>query len=112
MSENSDDRASTILLYLSAFFEARRAEYYDRLLGVTERGESEAWLRYFLIGVARQAEDAVSRAQRIDGLLVSWRAKVGRISSKAGVDIIDLLAENPFCTVTGARHRPAGVPGA
>ena len=93
------------LLYLSAFFEARRAEYYDRLLGVTERGEWEAWLRYFLTGVARQAEDAVSRAQRIDGLLASWRAKVGRISSKPGVDIIDLLAENPFCTVTGIAKR-------
>ncbi|MGD0950146.1 MAG: Fic family protein [Candidatus Binatia bacterium] len=93
------------LLYLSAFFEATRAEYYDRLLGVTERGEWEAWLRYFLTGVARQAEDAVSRAERIDALLVSWRAKVGRLSSKGGVDMIDLLAENPFCTVTGVAKR-------
>lgn len=93
------------LLYLSAFFEATRAEYYDRLLGVTERGEWEAWLRYFLTGVARQAEDAVSRAERIDALLVSWRAKVGRLSSKGGVDMIDLLAENPFRTVTGVAKR-------
>ncbi len=93
------------LLYLSAFFEATRAEYYDRLLGVTERGEWEAWLQYFLIGAARQAEDAVSRAQRINELLVDWRAKIGRISSKPGVDMIDLLAENPFCTATGAAQR-------
>jgi len=93
------------LLYLSAFFEATRAEYYDRLLGVTERGEWEAWLQYFLTGVARQAEDAVSRAQRIDALLTSWRVKVARIASKPVADLIDLLAENPFCTATGIAKR-------
>jgi Fic family protein len=89
------------LLYLSAFFEATRGEYYDRLLGVTERGEWEAWLQYFLTGVARQAEDAVSRAQRINELLVSWRLKVARLSSKPALDMIDLLAANPFCTAAG-----------
>ena len=36
------------LLYLSAYFEATRPEYYARLLGVTERGEWEEWLAYFL----------------------------------------------------------------
>ena len=35
------------LLYLSAYFEATRQEYYARLLGVTERGEWEEWLTYF-----------------------------------------------------------------
>ena len=39
---------STPLLYLSAFFEATRHEYYTRLLTVTERGEWEEWLAYFL----------------------------------------------------------------
>ena len=38
------------LLYLSAYFEATRPEYYARLLGVTERGEWEEWLVYFLRG--------------------------------------------------------------
>ncbi len=35
------------LLYLSAWFEATRSEYYARLSGVTERGEWEEWLDYF-----------------------------------------------------------------
>src|SRR6185369_1187578 len=50
------------LLYLSAFFEATRRDYYDGLRSVGERGEWEAWLEYFLNGVARQSEDALSRA--------------------------------------------------
>ncbi len=95
------------LLYLSAFFEASRDEYYDRLLGVTERGEWEEWLQYFLTGVARQAQDAVSRAQRINELLASWRQTVARLSTRLAIDMIDLLAENPFCTVTGTAKRLA-----
>ena len=44
------------LLYLSAFFEATRQDYYSRLLGVSRDGAWEPWLEYFLNGVARQAE--------------------------------------------------------
>ncbi len=59
----------TPLLYLSAFFEAARRDYYDRLLAVGQNSKWEDWLAYFLNGVARQAEDAVSRAERINQLL-------------------------------------------
>src|SRR6266705_149800 len=61
------------LLYLSAFFEATRADYYDGLRGISEKGDWPGWLQYFLNGVARQAEDAVSRAERINALLARWR---------------------------------------
>ena len=57
------------LLYLSAFFEATREEYYQRLLGVTESGEWEEWLIYFLRGVTLQSQDAVDRIRLIDNLL-------------------------------------------
>jgi len=92
------------LLYLSAFFEATRRTYYDRLLGVTERGEWEAWIEYFLNGVARQSEDALSRARRIGDLLAGWRDKVaGRPATP--LRLVDLLAENPFWTVKRAAER-------
>ena len=93
------------LLYVSAYFEASRDEYYDRLLGVTARGEWEAWLEYFLTGVARQADDAMSRAQRINELLAAWRQRVARLTARLALDVIDLLAENPFCTATRMAKR-------
>lgn len=95
----------TPLLYLSAFFEATRQEYYDRLRGVTERGEWEAWLRYFLIGVARQAEDALSRTQRINNLLSQWRQAVRGSGSKVPAEVIDLLSENPYWMVNRVAER-------
>ncbi|MHB8390963.1 MAG: Fic family protein [Acidobacteriaceae bacterium] len=90
----------TPLLYLSAFFEATRRDYYDHLLGVSRHGEWAAWLAYFLGGVARQAEDALSRAERINNLLVKWRAAVAGSASKTPLALIDLLAANPYLTIT------------
>jgi len=87
------------LLYLSAFFEATRQEYYAGLLGVTERGEWEEWLAYFLRGVAGQAEDALGRIQRIDALLAGWRNRLAAASSRLPERSLDLFVENPFWTV-------------
>lgn len=93
------------LLYLSAFFEATRQEYYARLLGVTERGEWEEWLIYFLRGVAHQSEDAVDRIQRIDGLFSQWKQGLARGQSRLPERALDLFAENPFWTVGGVAAR-------
>jgi len=95
----------TPLLYLSAFFEATRRDYYDRLLSVSIRGEWSAWVEYFLNGVARQAEDALSRAERINGLLVKWREAVSGATSKNPLTLVDMLAANPYLTIKRAAKR-------
>lgn len=91
----------TPLLYLSAYFEATRQDYYGSLRRVSERGEWSAWLRYFLIGVAKQCEDALSRAERINGLLAQWREAVAGASSRSPSQVVDLLAANPYLTIKG-----------
>lgn len=95
----------TPLLYLSAFFEATRREYYDGLSAVSGRGDWNTWLLYFLSGVARQSEDALSRAERINSLLVQWRSVSRATSSKIPSRIVDLLAANPFITPKKAVQR-------
>src|SRR5262249_10488995 len=49
------------LLYLSAFFERNRSDYYDHLLAISERGAWNDWLTFFLRGVAEQSRDAIHR---------------------------------------------------
>jgi len=44
-------RLSQPLLYLSAFFEAHRQEYYDRLQTVRAVVDWTSWIRFFLTGV-------------------------------------------------------------
>lgn len=92
----------TPLLYLSAFFEASRRDYYEGLRGVSEKGAWEEWLEYFLQGIARMSEDALNRATRINDLLAEWRRKLARHSADTRLRVLDLLAANPFLTITGA----------
>jgi len=93
------------LLYLSAYFEATRQEYYARLSAVTERGEWEEWLVYFLMGVSGQAEDALGRIERIDALLVGWRDRLAAAASRLAERSLDLFVENPFWTVSRLAER-------
>src|SRR5580658_5905542 len=95
----------TPLLYLSAFFEASRRDYYDGLRGVSERGAWTDWIEYFLLGVARMSEDALSRATRINELLEKWRDSVAGKSTDTPLRVVELLAANPFLTITGAARQ-------
>jgi Fic family protein len=88
----------TPLLYLSAFFEASRRDYYDGLRGISEREAWNDWLEYFLLGVARMSEDTLSRAMRINGLLAEWQKKVSGESSNNPLRVVELLGANPFIT--------------
>ncbi|WP_342265407.1 Fic family protein [Cardinium endosymbiont of Philonthus spinipes] len=87
------------LLYLSAFFEATRDEYYKQLYNVSVKGSWHAWLIYFLNGVAIQSEDVLSRTERINELLNQWKIDIARGSSQVPIDIVQLLAVNPYFTI-------------
>ena len=95
----------TPLLYLSAFFEASRRDYYGGLRGISEHGEWNDWLEYFLLGVARMSEDALNRAMRINQLLARWQKAVAGESSSAPLRVVELLGANPFLTAKGAAEK-------
>lgn len=91
------------LLYLSAFFERRREEYYSRLLGVSQKGEWEAWIDFFLTGVAEQSLDAVSRARRLQALRDRYHARLQRARSSARLlKLVDGLFDHPAMSIRGA----------
>jgi Fic family protein len=95
----------TPLLYLSAFFEATRREYYQGLREVSERSAWGPWVEYVLNGIARQAEDSLSRAERINKLIGRWREALAGGGTVMPLQLLDLLAANPFVTVKGATKR-------
>ena len=61
------------LLYLSAYFERHRSDYYDHLLTVSQKGAWEDWLLFFIRGVLTEARDAARRAGRLFDLRESYR---------------------------------------
>ena len=58
-------------------------------------------LIYFLNGVARQSEDAISRSERINQLLADWRELLSGTASRAPLKVLDCIAANPFVTIRG-----------
>lgn len=86
------------LLYLSAFFETTREEYYRQLYNVSAYGRWHDWLVYCLNGVATQSEDVLSRAERINSLIVQWQIKASS-GTQLHAHIINRFAANPFLTI-------------
>jgi Fic family protein len=87
------------LLYLSAYFEANRQAYYDHLLAVSQTGAWEAWLSYFLAGVASQSRDAIKRIHRLQDLREQYRRRFqsGRAAARL-LQVVDLLFASPLIT--------------
>lgn len=93
------------LLYLSAYFYRRRQDYYDLLLGVSERGAWRDWLLFFLRGVAEQAGDALQRARKLQDLRESWHKLIAQARTSALlVRLVDVLFESPILTIPQAQH--------
>ncbi|MEZ5202964.1 MAG: Fic family protein [Acidimicrobiales bacterium] len=64
------------LLYLSAYFEQYRSEYYDHLLITSQSGDLMPWLAFFLRGVRRQARDSEERTVRLVELQHDLRSEL------------------------------------
>lgn len=53
------------LLYLSLYFKKNRADYYNHLQEIREKGDWEKWIKFFLIGVIDTSEQAVQTIQLV-----------------------------------------------
>lgn len=68
-------------LYLSLYFKENRAEYYDLLQRVRTHGDWEAWMRFFLTGVAEVSAQATATTR---GLLALFENDRNRIMLRRG----------------------------
>ena len=94
------------LLYLSSYLKLHRPEYYDRLTAIRTRGDWEGWLRFYLLGVARTAEEATRSARAINELREQHRALLGEHRMRSnGFALLDRLFESPVLTVRLAEQQ-------
>jgi Fic family protein len=88
------------LLYLSLYLKTHRNDYYRLLQEVRERGAWEAWLEFFLTGVADTANQAFDAATQIVELFKEDRERITAESERAGsaLRVHELLQQNPYLT--------------
>lgn len=95
-------RLSQPLLYLSAYIEDHRQDYYDLLQRIRTHGDWNAWLRFFLTGVAEMAQDAMSRARELMELREKFRKRLA--DKPRALALLDELFMNPYVTVARAEQ--------
>ena len=102
------------ILAVSPWFEARRSDYQDALLRVSETGDWDRWVSFFLTALRAQADDAI----RIIDELLKFRDKareqcrVGHLRGTA-LDVAESLIARPVLTPQWVqRHFAVSYPAA
>jgi Fic family protein len=93
------------LLYLSAFFEKHRPEYYELLLNVSRGGQWRKWMEFFLQAVIEQSDDAVSRSRYLLELLRNYSqlAREKHLPPTAG-QLVELIFMKPVLNAKTAQE--------
>jgi Fic family protein len=89
------------ILYLSLYFKANRAAYYELLDRVRTRGDWEAWLDFFLIGVRDTADQAANAARRILILFEQDQRKIESLGRPAAsvLRVFQHMQRNPIVAI-------------
>jgi Fic family protein len=94
------------LIQLSAYFEQHRREYYDHLLQISQTGEWQPWIQFFLRAVRQESDAAVRYTRAILDLRNQYREKIEQAGASAqALKIVDDLFITPAVTVTGVAKR-------
>lgn len=98
------------LLNVSMYFEARRQEYYTRLLEVSKNGAWEEWLLFFLTGVSTQAVNDAVRLESLLSLRVGYleQIRAGRRQERLE-QVLDLVFQRPILNIRQA-EAALGIP--
>ncbi len=87
-------------LYISAYLQARRSEYYAALRHVSAAGEWDDWIRFFLTAVERQCEDNIRLLDTMNALHERLREELPRTTGSSTAPLLlDYLFEKPLFTL-------------
>jgi Fic family protein len=92
------------ILYLSLYFKARRSDYYRLLQEVREHGAWEAWMEFFLTGVAETARQAIDTARELMVLFDRDRSRIrnlGRVAASV-LRVHEFLQRRPIVSIPAA----------
>ena len=85
------------LFYISAYFEADRRAYYDRLHAISETRDWQGWCGFFLDAVLAQSEANADRVRRILALYDTMKTQIVEITnSKYALQALDYLFTKPI----------------
>lgn len=94
------------LMYLSGYLKQHQMEYYRRLSSIRSEGDWEAWIVFFLEGVALAASEAERSIIEIASLIATDRRRLleSPLAGPASYRLFELLPMMPRFTVERVRQ--------
>lgn len=87
-------------LYISGYLEDNYKDYYDCLLAISQSGDWERWVTFFLNAVSEQSIDAINKINRLKELRSSYKSLFGKGKIAENLlEVVDLLLGYPLITV-------------
>lgn len=88
------------ILYLSRYVIANKAEYYQRIQAVRDRGEWEAWIRFMLKGIEQTAEHTIDQVKAISDLMMTYKHKIRPLLGRSyRHELLNNLFSHPYTKI-------------
>ncbi len=84
------------IFYVSEYLENNRKQYYEKLQGVSQSGDWQSWIEFFLKAVVFQADKNIDRAIKILDLYEKLKTKfINVTNSRFAVPLLDCFFTKP-----------------
>ena len=95
------------ILYLSLYFKTHRQHYYDLLQQIRTQGDWEAWLGFFLEGIAETSLQAADTARELRDLFADDRIRIEELGRPAAsvLRVHQFLQQMPILSIPGAAQK-------
>ncbi|RQP12545.1 MAG: Fic family protein [Microbacteriaceae bacterium] len=92
-------------LTVSPWFEARRAEYYDRLLAVSTHGDWDAFVEFFARGLQAAADQTHRQMNVLVGVQAELKERIrqSKLRADSAHAIVDFAVANPTFSISKAQ---------
>jgi Fic family protein len=84
------------VLYLSAYFNLHRQQYYDQLLNVSQNSDWRSWILFFLDGIRQLSQEASVKARKLIDIYDRYIHKYSGVTFQ----VAELLFKKPIFTRT------------
>jgi len=89
------------MFYISEYLEANRDEYYVKLRAITDEGNWDDWVEFFLRAIVAQAKANSAKAKSILALYEKKKTRITEIThSQYAIKILDTIFANPILNTT------------
>jgi len=93
------------LLYISEYFEEHKRDYYDLLNGVSENGEWEKWLKFFLIALKTKSIKTQNTVLKIMALYEKLKKEITAMNTIYAINLLDIIFTTPVVSYISIKNK-------